>query len=150
MNNKKEHLRSFYPKKDSLKESWVLYDAADKILSRAASDIASILLGKNLPTYTPGNFTKQHVVVINSEKIKVTGRKFTDKVYYKHTGYKGGLKETTFKELKEKKPGEALRKAVNGMLPHNSYGRSLQRKVRFVVGDDHQFIAQQPKELVKG
>ena len=147
---KKKQLRSFYPKNDSLNETWVLYDAADKILGRAASEIASILLGKNLPTYTPGSFTRQHVVVINSEKIKVTGRKFTDKVYYKHTGYKGGLKEITFKDLSKKKPAEALKKAVNGMLPHNSYGRSLQRKIRFVIGDNHQFDAQQPVELVKG
>tara|TARA_A100001015_G_scaffold308470_1_gene406153 strand:- start:3054 stop:3500 length:447 start_codon:yes stop_codon:yes gene_type:complete len=147
---KKKVIRSFYPKKDSLQSKWVVYDAKDKILGRAASDIASLLLGKFTATYTPGSSSKQHVIVINAESVKVTGKKFTDKVYYKHTGFKGGLKEATFKELKAKHPTDPLRKAVNGMLPHNSYGRSLQRNVRFIVGEEHHMEAQQPTEFVKG
>ena len=147
---KKKTNRSFYPTKDSLESKWILYNAEGKILGRAASEIASILLGKNTATYTPGSHSQQHVVVINSEKIRVTGKKITDKIYYKHTGYRGGLKETSLKVMMEKKPAEALRKAVNGMLPHNSYGRTLQRKVMFIIGEEHNHQAQQPVEYMKG
>lgn len=147
---KKKQIKSFYPKKDSLEESWVLYDANDKILGRAASDISSIVLGKNSPTYTPGVFNQQYVVVINAEKIRVTGKKMTDKTYYSHSGYPGGLKETTLKALMNKKPTEALRKAVNGMLPHNSYGRKLQTKVLYYAGETHNQQAQKPVEYSKG
>ena len=112
----KKQLKSFYPKKDSLKDSWVVYDANEKILGRAASDISSLVLGKYSPTYTPGAFNHQYVVVINADKIKVTGRKLTDKKYYRHSGYPGGLKETTLEKLMDRKPTEALKKAVNGMF----------------------------------
>lgn len=147
---KKKQLKSFYPKKDSLSDEWVLYDASEQVLGRAASEISSIVLGKYSPTYTPGAFSHQHVVVINADKIRVTGRKLTDKKYYRHSGYPGGLKETSLKHLMEKKPTEALRKAVNGMLPHNSYGRTLQTKVIYYAGDAHKQQAQQPVPFKKG
>tara|TARA_A100001015_G_C15036658_1_gene736729 strand:+ start:292 stop:738 length:447 start_codon:yes stop_codon:yes gene_type:complete len=147
---KKKQLKSFYPKKDSLKESWILYDANEKVLGRAASEISSIVLGKTSPTYTPGVFNQQYVVVINAEKIKVTGKKLTDKKYYRHSGYPGGLKETSLEALMDKKPTEALRKAVNGMLPHNSHGRNLQRKVFYYAGEAHEQQAQQPVKYGKG
>tara|TARA_A100001015_G_scaffold274948_1_gene331776 strand:+ start:385 stop:831 length:447 start_codon:yes stop_codon:yes gene_type:complete len=147
---KKKHIKSFYPKKDSLSEQWVLYDANDKVLGRAASDISSIVLGKKSPTYTPGVFNQQYVVVINAEKIRVTGKKTTDKKYYRHSGYPGGLKETSYEALMKKKPTEALRKAVNGMLPHNPHGRLLQKKVFYYAGEDHQQHAQQPVAFAEG
>ena len=158
---KKKQIKSFYPKKDSLPESWVLYDANDMVLGRAASEISSIVLGKNSPTYTPGVFNHQYVVVVNvdtgdfvivvnAEKIKVTGKKLTDKKYYSHSGYPGGLKETKLDALMKKKPTEALKKAVNGMLPHNSHGRLLQRKVFFYAGEEHNQHAQQPVKYEKG
>ena len=147
---KKKQLKSFYPKKDSLKESWILYDANEKVLGRAASEISSIVLGKTSATYTPGVFNQQYVVVINAEKIKVTGKKLTDKKYYRHTGYPGGLKETSLEALMDRKPTEALRKAVNGMRPHNSHGRNLQRKVFYYAGEEHEQQAQQPVKYGKG
>jgi large subunit ribosomal protein L13 len=147
---KKKHIKSFYPKADSLNESWVLYDAKDKVLGRAATEIASIVLGKNAATYTPGVHTKQHVIVINAEKVVVTGKKYTDKMYYRHSGYPGGLKETTFKLLLEKKPTEPLKKAVAGMLPKNPHGRLLQRKVLFYAGEEHNHEAQQPVAYTGG
>lgn len=147
---KKKQLKSFYPKKDSLKDAWVVYDANEKILGRAAADISSLVLGKYSPTYTPGAFNHQYVVVINADKIKVTGRKLTDKKYYRHSGYPGGLKETTLEKLMDRKPTEALKKAVNGMLPHNSHGRMLQTKVFYYAGSEHKHEAQQPVPFVKG
>ena len=147
---KKKNTKSFYPKADSLNESWVLYDAKDKVLGRAATEIASIVLGKNAATYTPGVYTKHHVIVINAAKIVVTGKKETDKMYYRHSGYKGGLKETTYKHLKEKKPTEPLKKAVAGMLPKNSHGRLLQTKVLFYAGEEHSHEGQQPVAYTGG
>jgi len=144
---KNKQIKSFYPKKGDLSDTWVLYDAKDKVLGAAASDIAYIVQGKNKPTYTPGVFNKQYVVVINAAKIKVTGKKLTQKKYYRHSGYPGGLKETTYQALKDKKPTEPLRKAVNGMLPHNSHGRSLQGKVFYYAGEEHEQIAQKPVPL---
>ena len=147
---KKKQIKSFYPKKDSLDDSWVVYDAKEEVLGRAASDISSLVLGKKAATYTPGVFTGQYVIVINADKIKVTGKKLTDKKYYRHSGYPGGLKETTLSHLMEKKPTEALRKAVNGMLPHNSYGRKLQTKVFYYADENHNHEAQQPTPFKKG
>ena len=147
---KKKLLKSFYPKKDSPQENWVLYDAKDIVLGKAAADITSILLGKNLPTYTPGVNSKQHVVVINTEKITVTGNKYEEKKYYSHSGYPGGLKEATYKELLAKKPTDPLRAAIKGMLPKNSYGRSLQKNVLYYKDDKHKHEAQNPVEYKKG
>ena len=147
---KKKQIKSFYPKKETISESWVIYDAKQEVLGRAASDISSLVLGKYSAAYTPGVFTGQYVIVINAEKIKVTGKKLTDKKYYRHSGYPGGLKETTLEHLMEKKPTDALRKAVNGMLPHNSHGRSLQKKVFYYAGDDHQHDAQKTELFKKG
>ena len=147
---KKKQIKSFYPKQNSVDESWVVYDAKEEVLGRAASDISSLVLGKFSATYTPGAFTGQYVVVINADKIKVTGKKLTDKKYYRHSGYPGGLKETSLEHLMERKPTEALRKAVNGMLPHNSHGRRLQTKVFYYAGEDHKHEAQQPVPFKKG
>ena len=147
---KKKQIKSFYPKKNSVPEKWVLYNASGKILGKAASDIASLLLGKYSATYTPGVFTNHYVVVVNADKIKVTGKKMTDKKYYRHSGYPGGLKEATLGMLMEKKPTEALKKAVKGMLPNNSYGRLLETKAMFYEGESHKHDAQQPVEFTKG
>lgn len=147
---KKKQLKSFYPKQKEVEQSWFVYDAKNKVLGRAASEISSLVLGKYCPTYTPGAFTGQYVVVINAEKITVTGKKETDKKYYRHSGYPGGLKETSFEHLIKRKPTEVLRKAVNGMLPHNAYGRSLQTKVFYYAGETHKHEAQQPVLFEKG
>jgi large subunit ribosomal protein L13 len=141
---KNKQLKSFYPKQNDLKESWVLYDATNKVLGAAATDIASMVLGKNKATYTPGVFNQQYVVVVNASKIIVTGKKKDQKKYYSHSGYPGGLKETTYGALIEKKPTEPLRKAVNGMLPKNAYGRSLQTKVFYYEDENHRQQAQNP------
>ena len=147
---KKKQIKSFYPKQNDINESWVVYDAKEAVLGRAASEISSLVLGKYSATYTPGVFNGQYVVVINADRIKVTGKKLTDKKYYRHSGYPGGLKETSLEHLMARKPTEALRKAVNGMLPHNSHGRSLQRKVFYYEGENHKHEAQQPVPFKKG
>ena len=147
---KKKIIKSFYPKKNSLDQKWILYNAKDVVLGKAAADIAFVLLGKNTATYTPGALSHQHVVVVNAEKVTVTGKKNLDKIYYRHSGYAGGLKETNLQSLMEKKPTEALRSAVKGMLPKNSYGRQLLRNVIFYAGEEHKQEAQQPVEFMKG
>lgn len=146
---KKKILRSFYPKKNDLSDEWILYDAKNMVLGKAASDIASLLLGKFLPTFTKGA-CNQYVIVINSGDITVTGKKTVDKKYYRHSGYPGGLKEASYKQLKEKDPTDPLRIAVRGMLPKNSYGRKLQTRVFFYSGEQHKHDAQQPSVFKKG
>ena len=146
---KNKQLKSYYPKPNDLDETWVLFDAAGEVLGSAATKIASIVLGKNKPNYTPGVFIKQYVVVVNADKIIVTGKKKTQKKYYRHSGYPGGLKETTFGALIKKKPTDPLQKAVNGMLPHNSYGRSLQSKVFYYAGVEHKHQAQNPLPITE-
>ncbi|MEK9658115.1 MAG: 50S ribosomal protein L13 [bacterium] len=138
---------TFYPKEKGIVSNWVLIDAEDKILGRVASEAAKRLIGKCNSEYTPGVDTGDFVVIINAEKVRVTGNKETQKKYYRHTGYTGHLKVKTFKELKLKKPEDILRKAIKGMLPHNKYGSKLATKMKLYVGPNHPHEAQNPKTM---
>jgi large subunit ribosomal protein L13 len=131
-------------KRDTVEKSWYLFDGDGKILGRLASKVATILRGKANPAFSPHMDTGDFVVVINAQKIKMTGRKWEDKVYYRHSGYPGGLKAITAKALLQKKPEELIRTAVKGMLPKNRLGRKLLKKLKIYPGAEHPHQAQQP------
>lgn len=135
------------PKKAQLDRKWVLVDASDKILGRVASKVAHMLRGKGKPIYTPHVDAGDFVVVVNAEKIKLTGKKLKDKMYYRHSGYPGGLKAINAKDLLEKRPEEVISKAVKGMLPKNRLGRKLIKKLKVYAGNTHPHEAQQPAKL---
>ena len=130
--------KTYYPSSlEEKKEAWVLVDAKDQVLGRLATHVATILRGKNEPRFTPSVDTGSHVVVINADKIRVTGDKANQKCYYRHSGYPGGLKRTTYKQLMQKDPTEIVYKAIWGMLPHHRLGRKTIKKLRIYVGEDH-------------
>ncbi|MEB3199438.1 MAG: 50S ribosomal protein L13 [Synechococcaceae cyanobacterium] len=135
------------PTPDLLERRWYVVDAADQTLGRLASEVASILRGKNKPTYTPHLDTGDFVVVINAEKVRVSGNKPTQKLYRRHSGRPGGLKTETFAHLQSRLPERIVEKAIKGMLPHNSLGRQLFRKLKVYRGDVHPHAAQQPQPL---
>lgn len=139
--------KSYYPKGGDTQEKWFLVDAEGQILGRLASRLAALLRGKNSPTYTPGVDPKVYVVVINADKVVLTGRKLEQKMYYRHSLWKGGLKETKARHLLERKPTDLLRLAVHGMLPKNSLGRTLETHLRLFAGDEHTHGAQQPEKI---
>lgn len=140
-------MSTFIARKDEAERNWVLVDARDQVLGRLAADVASILRGKTKPTYTPFIDAGDFVVIINAEKIKLTGRKMEQKMYYRHSGYMGGLKERTARQVMDKKPEEIIRHAVKGMLPKNSLGRSMFKKLKVYVGENHPHEAQQPQTI---
>lgn len=133
--------------KDTVEKNWVLIDAEDQVLGRMASKIAFILRGKHKPDYTPHVDCGDNVVVINAEKIKLTGAKMTDKQYIRHTGYPGGQRVTTPQEMIKKHPERIVEKAVKGMLPKNRLGRDLFRNLFVYAGDEHPHQGQEPKKL---
>ncbi|MEI7988107.1 MAG: 50S ribosomal protein L13 [Chloroflexota bacterium] len=140
--------KTYYPKKSEIgKQEWVLIDANDQYLGRLASRIAAMLLGKHKPTFTPGVNNGDFVVVVNVERIAASGTKMLNKMYYRHSGHPGGLKEITLGDLLKTHPDRALRFAVWGMLPHNKLGRQLIKKVKIYAGPNHPHEAQQPKRL---
>jgi large subunit ribosomal protein L13 len=126
---------------------WYVVDADGKTLGRLATQIADMLRGKRKPEYTPHCDTGDFVVVVNAEKIAVTGKKRTDKIYYRHSGYPGGLRSRTLNEMLERRPEEVLRKAVTGMLPRNKLARQQIQKLKIYAGPDHPHAAQQPKPI---
>ena len=134
-------------KKEEVTREWFLVDADSKVLGRVATEIANILRGKKKPTYTPSVDTGDFVIVVNAEKIALTGNKMADKIYYSHSGFPGGLKEITAGKLLEKKPQEVIRKAVKGMLPKNKLARHMLKKLKVYAGGEHPHSAQQPKVL---
>ena len=134
-------------KNTDLDKKWLLLDARDETLGRLSSKIASILMGKNKAQYTPHNDLGDYVVVVNAEKIRVTGNKDTQKKYYKHTGYPGGLKSSTFSEIIEKNPENAILKAVKGMLPKNKLSSSMISKLKVYEGDNHPHAGQNPIKI---
>ena len=140
--------RSFTPRPGDADERWWVVDAEDQILGRLATRVAVKLRGKDKPVYSPHADTGDYVIVVNAEKIQVTGRKLTDKLYYRHSGYPGGLKVTPFKDMLAKHPERVIEFAVRGMLPKNALGRKLFRKLRVYAGPDHPHAAQQPQPLV--
>ena len=139
--------KTYYPKAGEITHEWFLVDAKDQNLGRLATKISTILIGKHKPTFTPGVDTGDFVVVVNAERVRVTGNKLDDKIYYRHTGYPGGLKSITLREQLAKHPERVLRSAVWGMLPHNKLGRRLIKKLKIYAGPDHPHEAQQPKPL---
>lgn len=140
-------MSTFIASKDEVERNWVLVDARDKVLGRLAADVASILRGKTKPTYTPHLDVGDFVVIINAEKVKLTGNKLEQKKYYHHSGYMGGLKERTARQVLEKKPEEIIRHAVKGMLPKNSLGSSMLKKLKIYAGENHPHEAQQPQAI---
>lgn len=139
--------KTFMAKEDEVVKKWVLVDAEGQVLGRLASEIARRLRGKHKPIYTPHNDTGDFVVVINADKVKLTGRKMDDKIYYRYSGYIGGLKEINARGLLAKKPTEALALAVRGMLPKNSLGRRQLKKLKIYAGGAHPHAAQQPEPI---
>ncbi len=134
-------------KETEVKREWFVIDLEDKVLGRAATEIARILRGKHKAIYTPSVDTGDFVVVLNAEKVKLTGNKLADKMYYRHTGYPGGLRSINAGKLIDKRPEDLIKKAVKGMLPKNKLGRQMFRKLKVYAGGDHPHAAQQPKEL---
>ena len=140
-------MKTFMASPATIDRKWYVVDAEGKTLGRLASEIATILRGKNKPTYTPHIDTGDNVIVINAEKIKVTGKKLDQKVYYRHSGYVGGIKETTLKEMLNKHPERVIEFAVKGMLPKGPLGRQMIKKLHVYAGAEHNHAAQQPKAL---
>ena len=130
-----------------VQRSWLVVDAQDKTLGRLATEVARRLRGKHKPEYTPHVDTGDYVIVVNAEKVRVTGNKTTDKIYYRHSGYPGGIKAISFEHLREKHPERIIEKAVKGMLPRNPLGRAMFRKLKVYAGGEHPHAAQQPEPL---
>ena len=139
-------MSTFMAKASELDRKWYIIDAAGKPLGRVAATAATILRGKHLPTFTPHVDCGDHVIVINAEKAVLTGKKLTDKYYYRHTGWIGGLKAVQYKILMEKNPEKAMKLAIEGMLPHNTLGRKAATRVRIYRGAEHDHAAQKPVE----
>lgn len=139
-------MKTYVPKKDEIERKWWLIDAEGKVLGRLATEVSVLLRGKRNPRYAGFTDTGDFVVIVNAEKIKVTGRKLEQKKYYSHTGYPGGIKEKSLKELLEKKPEEVIRKAVWGMVPKNKLNRAILKKLKIYTGPSHPHESQQPQE----
>ena len=140
-------MTTFSAKAEQVQRDWYVVDAAEKTLGRLASEIAHRLRGKHKAEYTPHVDTGDYIVVINAEKIQVTGAKTTDKMYHHHTGYPGGLKSISFEKLIDKVPERVIQSAVKGMLPRNPLGRAMFKKLKVYAGDEHPHTAQQPQTL---
>ncbi|AJD47363.1 50S ribosomal protein L13 [Alcanivorax sp. S71-1-4] len=140
-------MKTFSAKPDSVKRDWYVVDASGKTLGRLASEIATRLRGKHKPEYTPHVDTGDYIVVINAEKIGVTGKKASDKMYYRHSGFPGGIKEANFETLIAKKPEQVLELAVKGMMPRTPLGRAMLGKLKVYAGGEHPHTAQQPQSL---
>ena len=140
-------MKTFSAKGHEVVHDWYLVDATDKVLGRLASEIAHRLRGKHKPEFTPHVDTGDYIVVVNVEKLRVTGAKETDKKYYRHSGYPGGITETNFSKMQDKFPGRALEIAVKGMLPKGPLGYAMIKKLKVYAGDAHPHSAQQPKVL---
>ena len=138
---------TFIAKTAEIERKWYVVDAEGCTLGRLASEVAKVLRGKNKPEYTPHVDTGDYIIVINADKVAVTGRKETDKLYYWHTGYVGGIKQATFKEMIARRPEAVIEIAVKGMLPKGPLGRAMFRKLKVYAGAEHQHAAQQPQVL---
>ena len=138
-------MKSFIAKPHEVVRKWYIIDAEGKTLGRLATEVASILRGKRKTIYTPHVDTGDYVIIINAEKVEVTGNKRKDKIYKRHTGYPGGLREVTFEKLQAKKPEEIIRHAVKGMMPNGTLGREMYKKLKVYAGPEHMHAAQQPE-----
>ncbi|MEF2878922.1 MAG: 50S ribosomal protein L13 [Blautia sp.] len=140
-------MNSYMANPDKIERKWYVVDADGQTLGRLTSEIAKVLRGKNKPVYTPHIDTGDYVIVVNAEKIKVTGKKMDQKVYYRHSDYVGGMKETTLREMLAKKPEKVIELAVKGMLPKGPLGRSMIKKLHVYAGPEHNHAAQKPEVL---
>ncbi|MGV6989556.1 50S ribosomal protein L13 [Testudinibacter sp. P80/BLE/0925] len=140
-------MKTFVAKPETVKRDWYVVDATGKTLGRLATEIASRLRGKHKAEYTPHVDTGDYIIVINAEKVAVTGKKQSDKIYYWHTGHIGGIKQATFKEMIERRPESVIEIAVKGMLPKGPLGRAMYRKLKVYAGAEHSHAAQQPQVL---
>ena len=140
-------MKTFSAKAEEVTHDWFVVDASDKTLGRLASEIAHRLRGKHKAEYTPHVDTGDYIVVVNAEKVRVTGAKATDKMYYHHTGFIGGIKSISFEKLIDKAPERVLQTAVKGMLPRNPLGRAMFKKLKVYAGAEHPHTAQQPQAL---
>jgi large subunit ribosomal protein L13 len=140
-------LKTYHAKPGEVEREWLLVDATDMVLGRLASEVAQILKGKRKPTYTPHVDTGDFVVVINAEKVRLTGNKALQKSYFSHSGYPGGLKEVSFQRMLDKHPERIIEKAVKGMLPKNTLGRAMNRKLKVYAGPEHPHEAQKPRQI---
>jgi large subunit ribosomal protein L13 len=143
-------MKTYSVKAGEIERKWYLVDAQDMVLGRLASEVASILKGKRKPIYSTHLDVGDNVIVVNADKIVLTGNKLEKKIHYRHSGYPGGLKETAYADLMKRKPDFVVRKAVRGMLPHNRLGRSMLRKLHVYAGPDHPHQAQKPEKLDLG
>ena len=139
-------MKTYSLKKEEVQRNWFVVDATDRVLGRVATKIADKIRGKDKPTFTPHTDGGDYVIVINAEKIKVTGSKFDNKIYYRHSLYPGGLKSQTFKELNKNNPERIIEEAVKGMLPKNKLGKSMIKKLKVFQGPNHDHESQQPAE----
>ena len=140
-------MKTFSAKPHEVKREWFVIDAQDKVLGRVAAEVAHRLRGKHKPEYTPHVDTGDYIIVINADKLRVTGAKFEGKKYYRHSGFPGGIYERTFREMQEQFPGRALEQAVKGMLPKGPLGYAMIKKLKVYAGAEHAHAAQQPKVL---
>ena len=140
-------MKTFMASPATIDRKWYVIDADGMTLGRLASEVAKILRGKNKPIFTPFIDTGDYVIIVNAEKVKVTGKKLDDKIYYHHSKYVGGLKETTLREMMAKKPEKVIELAVKGMLPKGPLGREMYKKLHVYAGPDHKHQAQKPEEL---
>ena len=137
-------MKTFMAKPENIKRDWYVIDAEGQTLGRLATKVATVLRGKHKPTYTPQIDCGDFVIIINAEKVNLTGSKLDNKIYYDHSGYTGGLRERTAREMKEKYPVEMIERAVKGMLPHNRLGRKMSKKLFVYSGSEHPHMAQKP------
>ena len=140
-------MKTFSAKPETVKRDWYVIDAEGKTLGRLATEVARRLRGKHKAEYTPHVDTGDYIIVVNADKVTVTGNKASDKMYYSHTGYPGGIREINFEKLQARKPEMIIEKAVKGMLPRNPLGRAMFRKLKVYAGEDHNHAAQQPQPL---
>lgn len=140
-------MKTFVAKPHKVNHDWIVIDAADKVLGRLATEIARRLRGKHKPIYTPHVDTGDYVVVVNVDKLRITGNKFENKIYYRHSGYPGGIYETNFSKMQARFPGRPLEKAVKGMLPKGPLGYAMLKKLKIYAGSTHPHTAQQPIQL---
>jgi len=141
-------LKTYMAKASDVQRKWYVVDAEGVVLGRLASQVASILRGKNKPIYTPHVDTGDYVIILNADKVVLTGKKLDQKIYYKHSGFAGGLKETPYRRLLAEKPEFAVQKAIIGMLPKGPLGRKMAKKMKVYTGTEHEHAAQQPEVLV--
>lgn len=140
-------MKTYFATSENTEQKWYVVDAEGKVLGRLATQIAKVLRGKHKPEFTPHADAGDHVIVINAEKIKVTGNKESDKLYYSHTGFPGGIKEISFEKLLKKDATQIVKIAVKGMMPKNPLGRDMMRKLKIYTGSEHPHVAQQPEMI---